>query len=79
MDHHNDYYYNTSGSISLSGVEYTTIQSNNNLIFPERSEWYCELFGCGEGFMYNPAKGKEPNFFWRWMQYLCFGNKWKKK
>lgn len=29
--------------------------------------------------MWAPAKGKEPNFFWRWMQFICFGNRWVKE
>ena len=50
------------------------------LDFPkERDEWYCELFGAGPcGMTFHPAKGDAPNWFWRWMQYLCFGNKWVK-
>ena len=47
---------------------------------PESSDWECELFGTGpEGLILIPSKGDEPNFFWRFMQYICFGNKWKKK
>jgi hypothetical protein len=47
----------------------------------EQSEWVCYLFGGSEtsGVMWRPIKGKEPNWFWRKMQYLCFGNKWVKK
>lgn len=44
-----------------------------------RSEWVCELFGTGRSLVLRPAKGKEPNWFWRQMQYICFGNKWKKE
>ena len=44
----------------------------------EPSEWSCELFGCGNSFVLIPAKGKGPNWFWRFMQYICFGNRWKK-
>ena len=44
---------------------------------PEPSEWHCELFGTGpEGIVLRPTKGREPNFFWRWMQFIFFGNKW---
>jgi hypothetical protein len=47
---------------------------------PEYSDWECQLFGTGEnGIVYRPLKGKEPNWFWRWMQYLLFGNRWIKK
>ena len=46
---------------------------------PEQSEWRCELFGGGPmGVVLTPNKGQEPNWFWRWMQYLAFGNKWIK-
>lgn len=43
---------------------------------PEPSEWKCELFGCGESVVLHPTKGSEPNWFWRQMQFLCFGNRW---
>jgi hypothetical protein len=46
----------------------------------ERSQWHCYLFGGlpGDGLVWNPEKGKEPNWFWRWMQWLFFGNRWVK-
>jgi hypothetical protein len=47
-------------------------------IVPEPSGWQCELFGAHSNIVWTPVKGDVPNFFWRWMQYLCFGNKWKK-
>ena len=47
---------------------------------PELSEWECELFGNGPGgLVWRPREGCHPNWFWRWMQYLIFGNNWKKK
>jgi hypothetical protein len=46
---------------------------------PSQSDWECQLFGCGDGIVLTPKKGKEPNWFWRWMQYLLFGNKWAKR
>ena len=47
---------------------------------PEPSEWHCELFGTGpEGIVLRPTKGREPNFFWRWMQFVFFGNKWVRR
>ena len=54
------------GTLILSSTEY--------------SEWHCHLFGGidGDGLTWTPLKGKEPNRFWRWMQYLCFGNRWVK-
>lgn len=48
-------------------------------ILPKQPEWKVELFGMGERFVLFPAKGHVPNFFWRWMQYICFGNKWTKE
>lgn len=41
----------------------------------EISEWKCELIS---GTFFRPKKGKEPNWFWRKMQYLAFGFKWTK-
>lgn len=55
-------------------VEFVTIS------IPKRSEWRCELFGGGpHGLVFTPVEGQEPNWFWRWMQYLILGNKWTKK
>lgn len=47
---------------------------------PEYSEWRCHLFGSSNnnGLQWRPLKGKEPNRFWRWMQFICFGNRWVK-
>ena len=46
---------------------------------PEFSDWKCECFGMGSSLVITPFKGHVPNWFWRWMQYLIFGNKWRKK
>ena len=43
------------------------------------SEWYCELFGLGQGMVLNPGTVNIPNRFWRVMQYLVLGNKWIKR
>ncbi len=49
------------------------------LELPKYSKWHCEMFGTGPtGMVLRPEEGKEPNFFWRWMQYIIFGNKWIK-
>lgn len=49
----------------------------------ERSkEWECYLFGSAgpsDGLTLYPLKGKEPNWFWRKMQFLLLGNRWVKK
>lgn len=51
--------------------------SLHSINIPKRSEWRCELFGGGShSITYTPRKGHEPNRFWRWMQFLCFGNRW---
>ncbi len=49
---------------------------------PELSEWKCYLFGSSPSnpsLVFTPEKGTEPNWFWRWTQYLVFGNKLVKK
>ncbi len=47
------------------------------LAVPEYSDWHCHLFGSdGQGITWRPIKGQEPNRFWRWMQFICFGNRW---
>lgn len=56
----------------------TTLTKNT-----ERSEWHCYLFGDydeeGPGrIVFVPAKGKEPCWFHRKMQELCFGIQWRK-
>lgn len=45
---------------------------------PEPSGWKCEMFGMGGSLVMLPKKGDVPNAFWRWMQRICFGNKWSK-
>ena len=52
------------------------------LTVPEQSDWECGLFGSDffvNGLVYIPAKGNEPNWFWRLMQYLIFGNRWRRR
>ena len=47
---------------------------------PDTSDWECALFGghFGQGLVYAPTKGSEPNWFWRLMQFLAFGNRWRR-
>jgi hypothetical protein len=49
---------------------------------PEYSnEWKCYMFGNrpgGAGIVYTPNKGKEPNWFVRWMMKICFDCTWVK-
>jgi hypothetical protein len=67
------------GSWTYDGGE-ITITDSETITFPESSDWECQLFGSGStGIVWTPEKGKEPNRFWRWMQYLFFGNRWVKK
>ena len=48
--------------------------------YTEYSEWVCYIFGSseGNGLCFRPVKGEIPNWFWRKMQWLCFGNRWVK-
>jgi len=48
---------------------------------PEQSEWQCYLWGSRPniaGMIYRPLKGKEPNWFVRWMMHICFDCLWVK-
>ena len=53
-----------------------TYQGEETTIEIPHFTWRCYLFGIGSMIVLNVAK--PPNFFWRWMQYLCFGNRWEK-
>ena len=49
---------------------------------PAMSDWNCYLFGNNPGCIgitWRPLKGKEPNWFWRKMQWLILGNLWVKE
>jgi hypothetical protein len=64
-----------------SGLYADGVKRSEHMYFittPERSKWRCELFGMGDSIVWHPPKGKEPNRFWRWMQYLAFGNRWRR-
>lgn len=70
----------------MSDFDYTKLSVTNSdfictLRPRENSEWRCYLFGGtnSEGILWQPIKGKEPNWFWRKMQFLCFGNRWVKE
>lgn len=46
------------------------------------SEWRCYLFGNtpnGNGIVYTPAKGKEPNFVVRWLMKIMLACTWVKE
>jgi len=71
-----------AGTIDTSGKTDFVVTNDTgafaSTIIPEYSDWQCELFGSGHsGTTYRPHKGQEPCWFWRQMQYLCFGCKWK--
>ena len=42
------------------------------------SKWQCHLTEGPYGLTLTVAEGKEPNWFHRKMQELCFGFKWRK-
>lgn len=51
-------------------------QHAGRMLMPEHSDWQCNI---AEGaFIWRPLKGKEPNRFWRWSQFICFGFRWEK-
>jgi hypothetical protein len=48
---------------------------------PDYSNWQCYLFGNRpgkRGMVYRPIKGNEPNWFARWMMFICFDCLWVK-
>jgi len=45
---------------------------------PELSEWECDVFGLKGQIRVRPTVKQVPNWFWRLMQYLIFGNEWRK-
>jgi len=69
--------------IKISDLTSMTVPNSGVYLFlegPEYSEWKCHLFGGidGDGLSWTPLKGCEPNWFWRKMQFVCFGNRWVK-
>jgi len=56
--------------------------SSRFVLLPEQSEWQCYMFGntpeTNRGIVYRPEKGKEPNWFVRWMMKICFACTWVK-
>jgi hypothetical protein len=56
------------------------MSKDKHIRVPEYSDWICHTFGSnGRGISWRPLKGEEPNRFWRWMQFICFGNRWVKE
>ena len=68
----------TAASWTGSNGESWTTAKSYSVNWPEQSDWECELFGTGRSLVLRPNKDKVPNWFWRQMQYICFGNKWEK-
>jgi hypothetical protein len=66
-----------------------TLEDHKLLVLPEyatyktyeQSEWVCYMFGSWgvNSLCWRPAKGDQPNWFWRKMQYLLVGNRWVKE
>ena len=54
------------------------IKFKYQIVQPPKAAWECELFGCGRALMLHRPEGQQPNWFWRYMQFLIFGNKWRK-
>ena len=69
------YSYKPSDYIADANSSYSIAVSS----MPKSSDWQCHLFGSERGIVYTPLEGKEPNWFHRKMQELCFGFKWRKK
>jgi hypothetical protein len=59
----------------MESLKYTFDYPHYTLNIPEYSDWQVTLTA---GATLRPLKGKEPNWFWRKMQYLAFGFKWEK-
>jgi len=54
----------------------TTTTTGVPFELPALSKWECHLFGDSNGIVWTPRLGHEPNWFWRKMQFLFFGNRW---
>lgn len=63
-------------SVNLDNMSYEVTAITPN----KYSEWQCQLFGSspGSGITWRPHENEEPNWFWRKMQFLCFGHRWSK-
>ena len=59
---------------------YVSTINPDSINFSERSDWTCYLFGgsATSSIIWVPTKDEVPCWFWRKMQWLCFGNKWEK-
>lgn len=66
-------------NFNLDNHSICTTYNQTMIGHPPMSDWECEMFGCGRAIVLNPQEGQVPNAFWRFMQYICFGNKWIEK
>ena len=60
-------------------IDNEKIKDQHTIENPVQSDWECHLFGTKGSYILRPKKGHEPNWFWRWMQFLILGNKWVKR
>lgn len=65
------------GSMHEEGVPLQASQAGDDAD-SQLSDWECALFGM-ESHTIRPKKGEVPNWFWRWMQFIAFGNRWRRR
>lgn len=64
----------------ISGSTISNVTPNAVSFGKDNGVWECYLFGSyGEGITWVPSDDKVPNWFWRKMQFIFFGNRWVKK
>lgn len=63
------------GLVSDIGPVSNNLSQYATLSMPKNSDWTAAFAGI----TYTPVEGKEPNWFHRFMQRLCFGIVWSKK
>lgn len=69
----------TTFDVEMFNTEnYWTPSPGFTIYNPPLSDWECLMFGGTRenGMRWRPEKGREPNWFWRKMQFLVFGNRW---
>lgn len=71
-----------TGGLTMSEVEQYKLYDKNkpNVVavncynFYSTAKFQCKMFGLENWILSSEV---QPNWFWRKMQYLCFGNKWE--
>jgi len=73
------YVFNSTDTIIVDTSKFT--RDPHLILGYEQSDWTCILFGGSKtsSIRWVPHKNEVPCWFWRKMQWLCFGNKWVKK